>query len=122
MNCNKCLDKCKAVCCGIIPFDRKFIAKNKPLRKVVKEIDMGEEVILETEGLRCPYLSEQFTCTIYNKRPEVCKLYGNETQINLTCQYQDKDGRIRSRQERRNIERHITKFIDAFIRQRKNQP
>jgi Fe-S-cluster containining protein len=79
--------------------------------------DLQEDVVvLETENFACPYLSDTFHCSIYRDRPDVCKLYGNESQINLTCQYQDKNGRMRSRQERRAVERKITKFIDKFQR------
>lgn len=121
INCDQCLNKCKAACCGVIPFDRKFVKKHKPVRKVIREIDMGDEVVLETEGLKCPYLGEDYHCTIYKHRPEVCKLYGNEAQINLTCQFQDKNGRMRSRQERRKVERDIEGFMDKFIKYQQRQ-
>ena len=119
IDCSKCLNKCKAGCCGVIPFERKFIVKHKPVREVIKEIDVGHDtVVLETKGMVCPFLGEDYHCTIYKDRPEVCRLYGNEGQINLTCQWQDKNGRMRSRQERRNIEREISKFMDRFIKSR----
>jgi len=114
-DCNKCIQKCKASCCGIIPFTNRFIIKNKPVRKILKEIDFGYNLtILETENNYCPYLSEKFICVIYQKRPKVCRLYGSEKEVNLTCLYQDKNGRIRSRQERRAKEREAAKLIDSL--------
>jgi Fe-S-cluster containining protein len=116
MNCQKCLAKCKAGCCGVIPFDRAFLKRHKPVREVLKEIDTGEFVILETEDMACPFLQADYACAVYADRPDVCRLYGNETQINLTCQWLDKNGRERSRPERRQVERKITKFMDNFIK------
>ena len=116
MQCQKCISKCHAGCCGVVPFDRKFVAENKPVRKVLKVLDVGEFVVLETENMSCPYLNLDYSCSVYSKRPDVCRLYGNENNINLTCQWRDKNGRIRSRQERRQIERKIIKFIDNYKR------
>jgi RNA ligase (TIGR02306 family) len=76
--------------------------------------------LLETEGNSCPYLGLDFKCSIYEDRPEVCRLYGNEQDINLTCQYQDKNGRMRSRQEKRIIESKIKKFMDSWIKKHKH--
>ena len=50
-------------------------------------------------------------CKIYNERPEVCKRFGDESHPALCCPYQDKNGRVRSRAERRYTERQIDKFI-----------
>ena len=117
MDCKSCIDKCHSGCCGVIPFDRKFVKKHKPLRPVIKELEIDKDtVVLETPGFICPYLNEDFSCSVYEDRPEVCRLYGNETQINLTCQYMDKDGRIRSRQERRMVEQKIGKFMGRYIK------
>jgi Fe-S-cluster containining protein len=117
IDCSKCLAKCKAICCGIVPFDPGFIAKHKTVREVVNRLDISDgNVVLETKDWRCPYLGEDYRCTVYEDRPDVCRLYGNEQQINLTCQYQDKDGRIRSRQERRAVEREIGKMIKRFVK------
>jgi Fe-S-cluster containining protein len=117
MNCEKCLGTCKAVCCGIVPLEKKFTMKHQPVRKVIKELDLGDgNVILETEDYRCPYLGEDFKCSVYKDRPEICRLYGNEKVITLTCQYQDKHGRIRPRPERREIERQIKKVVKKHIK------
>ena len=112
MNCDKCLLQCKAACCGVVPFDKKFVEKNKPSRKVKSTQEFGDKVILETEDLTCPYLSKDYKCTIYDDRPEVCRLFGNETHKYLTCPYQTKDGKIRDRADRRRIEKLCTLHVD----------
>lgn len=119
MNCANCLKDCKAACCGIIPFEKDFIKRHKPIREVLKTIELDNDlIVLETENFVCPYLNSDYSCSVYKDRTDVCKLYGNETQINLTCQFQDKDGRIRSRQERRKIERQINKFIAKYVKEK----
>jgi len=98
----------------VVPFDKKFVDKNKHIRvrEVTHVTEFGDKVILETKDMMCPYLSKEYKCTIYNERPEVCRLFGNETHPLLVCPYQDKNGKIRSRQERRNIERENGKHFD----------
>jgi len=114
MDCSKCIKNCKAACCGIVPFEKKFVKNNKPLRKVIKEHEFKGMILLETKGYICPYLKEDYTCSVYDKRPEVCRLFGNESHIMLTCQFQDKDGNIRSRQNRRSVGRKISKNFNPF--------
>lgn len=122
LNCDQCLSKCHAACCGVVPFSKGFISKHRPVREVLKEVEIETgDVVLETEGHNCPYLKENYQCSVYKDRPEICKIYGNETQINLTCQFQDKDGRMRGRQERRAVERKITKFMENFLKQYERQ-
>jgi Fe-S-cluster containining protein len=113
-DCNQCLNKCHGACCGVIPFADNFIKKHKPVRKIVEEFKLDRETALVGEGGVCPYLGEDFKCTVYNDRPEVCRLYGHEER--LKCPWQDKNGRLRSRQERRAIERENEKLVDRFFK------
>jgi Fe-S-cluster containining protein len=100
-----------------VPFDKKFIEKHKPIREVKKQIELGRDVVaLETEDFICPYLTPDFECSVYQDRPDICKTYGTEIDPLMTCPYQDKDGRIRSRQERRKIERENDKLFNGVIR------
>lgn len=73
---------------------------------------MAVHITEERHGI-CPFLGLDDRCTIYHDRPEVCHIFGSEIAITMTCSYQSKDGRIRSRQERRDIER---KQADAHHR------
>ena len=115
LDCKQCLHKCKSECCAELPFDREFLDTHKPARTVVNEVVFGDKVISETEGHYCLYLDKDFRCSIYNERPEVCRLFGDESNINLICPYQDKGGRVRSRQERRAIERKLQKDLKRFL-------
>ena len=66
-------------------------------------------IIPITEDAKCTFLKDDFTCNIYDDQPKVCKKFGDETHLMMTCVYQDKNGRIRSRQERRTLERKSNK-------------
>lgn len=102
MNCSNCIKSCEAKCCGVVPLPDSVWEKHTPVREVIKKFDMGNGYTVGmTKDAYCPFLSKDFRCTIYEDRPEVCKKFGDETEILMTCSYQAKDGRIRSRQERR---------------------
>ncbi len=110
MNCEGCLMRCKGECCQNVPLPARLFEKNKVLRPITKMLDVGEQlgeayVVPVTDDNRCPFLDEQFHCSIYDQRPIVCRKFGDESCTFLTCSWQDKDGRIRSRQERRKVDR-----------------
>jgi Fe-S-cluster containining protein len=108
-DCFKCHHKCKAACCGVSPIEKEIYQRNldKRLRPVIKESDMEPCVIPMTEDSKCTFLKENFTCNIYDDRPTLCKKFGDETHAMMTCLFQDKNGRERSRQERRSLERKL---------------
>jgi Fe-S-cluster containining protein len=110
-DCFKCHSKCKAACCGVSPIENDIYQRNldKRLRTVLKEIEMHPCIIPTTEDAKCTFLKEDFTCNIYEDRPALCKKFGDETHIMMTCVYQDKNGRERSRQEKRALERKADK-------------
>lgn len=108
-NCDQCRERCKNICCSYVPIENEIIDKVIPPGPCVKAPIFDGYTICQ-KGDRCAYLVEG-KCIIYDKRPEVCRLFGNEQHKNLRCPYQDKDGRIRSRQERRQIEREIDKEV-----------
>ncbi len=138
-NCSKCLHKCKAICCSIIPIEKEFFESHEHLaiRPVVEKQEMFfpkiEEEILEdlqeyckiipekmhvvpiTEDAKCCFLKEDLSCAIYEERPRICRDFGNEKHLYLTCIYQTKDGNVRSRQERRSLERTLTKRHEKFL-------
>jgi len=70
---------------------------------------MDKWIVPITDDLKCTFLKDDFTCNIYHDRPHVCKKFGDETHLMMTCVFQDKNGRERSRQERRNLERKTNK-------------
>ena len=105
----------KAVPVGFNHHKEKQFEKHKTVKEVKNFIDFGEYVIAETENNQCPFL-DNCVCSIYDERPEVCRKFGDETHPNLICPFQDKDGRIRSRQERRKIERQNSQFVDNQLK------
>jgi len=119
MDCSKCLHQCKAMCCGVVPISKDIFAKNKDKlnknRPIIEEIDLGDSLIPLTKTGTCPFLTDDYKCGIYNDRPEVCRKFGDETHPMLICPYQSKDGRVRSRQERRQLERVNGKLIDKAV-------
>lgn len=112
-DCSKCIAKCKAVCCTAIPLPNELFEKHKPIRKIVKLLDDGQGCSLPvTEDGYCPFLGKDMKCSIYQDRPWICQVYGKGGHIDLECAFQAPDGRIRSRQERREIERKVKESID----------
>lgn len=114
-NCDNCIDKCKGACCGVVPMPKDTYEKNKSLidhKCKVIEFDKDMVVVFDEISFRCGFLSDANKCKIYDERPEVCKKFGNEESPLLCCPYQDKCGRIRSRQEKRYIERKNDKLIN----------
>jgi Fe-S-cluster containining protein len=110
MNCDQCLKECKAACCGCFPIPKELYEKNKDkIVSPIKELPIGDDIMLITEYLSCAFLTKDFKCNIYNERPEICRKFGDETHLCLICSYQDKDGNIRSRQMRRKILREQEK-------------
>lgn len=130
-NCQNCLSKCKAVCCGPVPLEVNLVEKNrhKLVRPIIEEkffegpvmeensfsdlknVKTAEMVLMTSEGNYCPFLTEDYKCNIYEDRPFVCKEFGKETHPLMRCSFQDKDGRVRSRQETRSIEREQKKRV-----------
>lgn len=117
MDCSKSHKQCEGKCCGPVPFDKGFIATQKPVREIKEILEVGTtKEIPVTEDLYCPFLGEDLKCTIYDKRPQVCRDFGmGEVHSSLTCAFQAPDGRIRSRQERRQIERKQQKGLNRVV-------
>lgn len=118
-DCKKCLERCKADCCrGPIPIEEEKLYRLTPVRKIFitgEKID-GFVTIISFEKMPdgkmagvCPFLGNDNRCTIYNDRPFVCVDFGTENSEFTICSYQDKNGRIRKRSERRLTERKFVK-------------
>jgi len=77
MNCN--IKKCKAKCCGAVPIPRDTYKGFSKIRPVVKEfyIDEDNVIIAFTEDCSCPFLTYDYRCSIYDFRPEICRLFGS---------------------------------------------
>lgn len=120
-DCKKMHPKCQAQCCMVAPIEQEIFTRN--LHKVVRQpisqhvfdavdpIDKKKRLLVLpfTADGYCPFLNKDLTCNIYEDRPDVCRKYGSEQHPMLRCPYLDKNGRERSRQEIRKIERHYAK-------------
>lgn len=87
----------------------------------INDVPMAPGMVLAmhvTEDNRgiCPFLGLDDRCTIYDDRPEVCRLFGNERHIFMTCSYQTSNGRIRDRAERRRIEKEQSEARKALTK------
>ena len=132
MDCSKSHSKCKASCCGCFPMPKEIFERNKdkivthPIEtKEMNGPDLAEDLSLEvlgkdiatilpiTPNLKCVFLKEDYSCNIYEDRPRLCRKFGDETHPCMTCVYQDKNGRCRSRQETRYLNRKMDKYTDS---------
>ena len=130
-DCDKMKPKCKACCCAPTPMPKEIFERNrdKIARLVIEElyfngplldeesfknprgvlegpmvVAVGEPDLGETNQ-RCPFLTKEWKCNIYEDRPFVCREFGKESHLMMKCRFQDKDGRVRSRQDMRQIDR-----------------
>lgn len=119
LNCENCIKRCRANCCrGPVPFTREFVESHTPVRPILlmRQLDEKHIAVLADDNTLpkktknqinavCPFLGLDDRCSVYDDRPPVCRRYGDESVMFMTCSYQDKDGRVRSRQERRHVEK-----------------
>lgn len=100
--------------------EQAFINRNfDKLQQPVKEyVSFSDSVVVPlTENGKCPFLQTDFGCAVYETRPDICKKFGDESHILMTCAYQDKTGKERSLKEWSKIER---KQNEITIRKIKN--
>ena len=130
-DCSKYYDQCHAGCCGVIPFEKKMYEKH--LTEIVTQPesllesietdpfdDLEKDFVIPwTKSGMCCFLQDDYKCAIYDDRPQVCKTYGDESISSLSCHYQDKNGRERTRQEKRLLQRLSEKNIKEYIKRTK---
>lgn len=131
MDCSKCHHKCQSECCAIFPMPAntfyenqdKIVTQPEEIKQfmgpeVTEDLSIEKKEILHilplTKDNRCCFLNKDLSCNIYENRPTVCRKFGDETNVYLKCTWQSKDGRMRSRQERRSIEREIDKHHSSM--------
>ncbi len=139
MDCPKSHAKCKASCCGSCPIPADIFYRNqdkivtKPIKltehygpDILDDLqadpykDIGQRpdklfILPVTESLKCCFLNEDLSCNIYEDRPLICRKYGDETHPMMTCPYQSKEGRCRTRQETRSILRKNEKYVAGYL-------
>jgi len=109
-DCKKYLCKCKAKCCGPVPFAKKLYEDNKlkivrPFIEIieVEGFDLPNDnpttmIIAMTVDGYCIFLGKDKRCNIYDERPWICRNYGLIPK--LRCPYQKEDGSPRAREQR----------------------
>lgn len=107
-NCKLFHSICKAECCSVAPMEQQIFARNfhKLVIPVSETMPFAPGIILPiTATNKCPFLNQDLSCNIYDDRPAVCRKFGDETHINMTCCYQTKDGAERPLPQRKRIQR-----------------
>lgn len=112
-DCKKMHPKCQAQCCGVVPIPKEIYEKHKDKvnRKPTKLMEHEGNIIPLTEDFLCPFLDGDLSCKIYEDRPDVCRKFGDESHPMLFCPHLDKNGKERSRQSKREIERNSSKYM-----------
>lgn len=92
-------------CCGLFPFNKSLLEKHIINQKYIVKINILEELVLvETTDNNCVFMSrDNGKCLIYEDRPKICRLYGKVD--GLLCGYLRPDGSVRSRADRRQVQR-----------------
>lgn len=125
-DCLPILPKCEALCCNVVPIEKEIwnLHKTEIVSPVIgihegTAIVEGKkiEIVLPlTSSGKCPFLTSENQCGIYDDRPSVCRKYGDESHKCLRCPFQDKNGRLRTRQEKRKIFRDAKKESGKLIK------
>lgn len=95
MKCNTKI--CKSECCYNVPMSKSYLTayRKKIVTPVIRLMDAGKNVVVpvtseDLNNNRCPFLTENYKCNIYESRPEICRKYGTGTHRLLTCEYIEK--------------------------------
>ena len=127
-DCSKFLDRCQAGCCGVFPIEKDLYVSH--IDKIVNSTvevdeyeaidpiskDLKEYVMPLTKDMKCCFLQDDYKCSIYEDRPEVCKIFGDETVPILTCNFQDKDAKERSAQEQASLVNDLHNILLTYLK------
>lgn len=91
--------KCKASCCYNIVLPKGFMERHadkavtEPIGRTSAPThpEFGECEIVFTDidfsKNRCPFLRKDCKCNVYEDRPQICRMFGQEDHPLLKCQY-----------------------------------
>lgn len=116
IDCNKCPEK--GCCCGLFPIPIRLLRANKTDFQVepTKMVEIKEKFVALTEDLLCVFLNRKTKlCSIYDQRPEVCRLFGISEHADLQCLYFKRSGNRRSKASQTKTQRHINKMTDNLL-------
>lgn len=82
--------KCKAACCGVVPIPNEVLHEyaNMIQRKITLQIAVDENnTIAADKNFRCVFLTPEHRCAIYDRRPQICRIFGAGDHPLLQCRY-----------------------------------
>lgn len=97
----KCdIRKCKGACCSNVPIPKGYFTslKNRIVRPIIRFDDAGElpelgghnVIAITNENIsenRCPFQRYDYKCNIYDRRPKICRMFGEGEHKYLQCGY-----------------------------------
>lgn len=92
----KCdISKCKAQCCYNAPLPKSYLTalKNRIVNPVKEIIVMDDTKMCypitdhNPDLNKCPFLTENCRCNIYDRRPPICRRFGDGSEPLLTCTF-----------------------------------
>lgn len=92
----KCdISKCKAQCCYNVPLPKSYLTalKNRIVNPVKEIIVMDDTKMCypitdhNPDLNKCPFLTENCKCNIYDRRPPICRRFGDGSEPLLTCTF-----------------------------------
>ena len=91
----KCdVKKCHAGCCGLVPIPMETYMKYRekaPRKEAITEPFFdGNIVAVDADGV-CVFLTNDYSCSIYDERPEVCRKFGEDNHPLLQCPHLKKN-------------------------------
>jgi Fe-S-cluster containining protein len=115
----KCVEGCKAECCGIVPIPKELAKRHEQMAQAKAEeiVAWGEnDVVPLTEDAFCIFLDRDTKkCVIYKERPDVCRKYG--LIEDLQCAYVDLRGKTRTSAKQRRMLRHINREVGKTMKE-----
>ena len=97
IDCSKCPNP--GSCCGIFRMNKEWAKKHEKdfQIKPSKIVDQKDFVAFLTDDMFCIFLNrETKLCSIYEDRPDVCRLSGSSRHPDLQCPYFKRSGNPRS--------------------------
>lgn len=92
--------KCTGACCCNVPINKQYFTalRNRIVRPILRFEDAGElpelgghnVIAITNEDLsenRCPFQRYDYKCNIYDRRPKICRMFGEGTHKYLQCGY-----------------------------------
>lgn len=82
--------KCKAICCGVVPIlnDLLHECANLIQREITLQIAVDENnTIAADRNAVCVFLTQEHRCAIYDRRPQICRIFGTGDHPLLQCRY-----------------------------------